>query len=335
MQLRFSRAVTPILLSLLLSATALNGALASSPPECLKALTLQKGLGRLGISVLDLDKGQWLSLHGEERFPLQSVFKFPLAVTVLQMVDSKQLSLDKKVVLKRKDLAVLYSPLAANFKGEQQTYTIRDLIESSVQLSDNTACDVLLDQIGGTVKVNESIKKTKIEGLRVDRYERQLQPDILALPRLEPPGATNKAKWNAEVATATGPAAQKAFDFYLHEDERDMSTPHAMAAYLEEFYRGNLLSPASTKFLMDVMSGTKTGAARIRAGLPSGAKLAHKTGTGPSLKGVYSGTNDVGIATLPSGRRVAIAVFLSGSRLSEAKQDAAIRDATKCAIEHL
>jgi beta-lactamase class A len=50
---------------------------------------------------------------------------------------------------------------------------------------------------------------------------------------------------------------------------------------------------------------------RLRAGLPAGARLAHKTGTGETISGLNVATNDVGIVTLPDGAHLVVAVMTS------------------------
>src|SRR3546814_19972308 len=70
------------------------------------------------------------------------------------------------------------------------------------------------------------------------------------------------------------------------------------------------------------MTDSPTGAKRLKAGLPPGSSFAHKTGGSPgSILGVNAATNDIGIATLPDGRRFAPAVFLTGSREPEAERE--------------
>ena len=62
--------------------------------------------------------------------------------------------------------------------------------------------------------------------------------------------------------------------------------------------------------LLEILRATRTGPARLRAGLPGDVVLAHKTGTGPSLGGFSVAVNDVGLASR-TGRRIAIAVLLT------------------------
>jgi beta-lactamase class A len=63
-----------------------------------------------------------------------------------------------------------------------------------------------------------------------------------------------------------------------------------------------------------MMTDSSTGQHRLKAGLPPLWSIAHKTGTGPEVLGIGTATNDVGIISSPTGRHIAIAVFIAGSK---------------------
>ena len=84
---------------------------------------------------------------------------------------------------------------------------------------------------------------------------------------------------------------------------RDSATPEAMVSLLQRIDNGQLLKPMSRSYLLDLMARCMTGKNRMRALLPRGSPVEHKTGT---LNGL---TTDVGFITLPDGRRLAIALF--------------------------
>ncbi len=89
-------------------------------------------------------------------------------------------------------------------------------------------------------------------------------------------------------------------------DKRDSATPKALAALLRNIDESTWLKPQSRAYLLDVMSRCITGRNRIRGLLPRGTPVAHKTGT---LAGL---SNDMGILTLPDGRRIALVIFVRG-----------------------
>jgi beta-lactamase class A len=62
------------------------------------------------------------------------------------------------------------------------------------------------------------------------------------------------------------------------------------------------------------MTETPTSAMRLKGLLPKTVVVAHKTGTGGGNYDVAPATNDIGLITLPDGRHLAIAVFVSDAR---------------------
>lgn len=147
----------------------------------------------------------------------------------------------------------------------------RKLMARMLIHSDNRATDILLKDLGGPDAVHAWLSANGIKGLRVDRTIAQLLSDKRDL-------------W----------------------DHRDSSTPMAMVELLRRIYKAELIKPQSRNYLLDLMAQCQTGKNRIKALLPSGTHVEHKTGT---LNGL---TDDVGFISLPDGRRVAVAIFARG-----------------------
>ena len=147
----------------------------------------------------------------------------------------------------------------------------RSLMARMLIHSDNRATDMLLKDLGGPRPLHDWLQQNGITGLRVDRTIAQLLSDKRDL-------------W----------------------DRRDSSTPQAMVDLLRRIYRAELIKPQSRNYLLDLMAQCETGKNRMKALLPAGTPVEHKTGTLNSL------TDDVGFITLPDGRRIAVAVFACG-----------------------
>src|SRR3954463_12003269 len=147
----------------------------------------------------------------------------------------------------------------------------RSLMARMLIHSDNRATDILLKDLGGPSAVHDWLRDNGITGLRVDRTI----SDLLHSKR----------------------------DLW---DRRDSSTPVAMVDLLKRIYKAELIKPESRNYLLDLMSRCETGKNRMKAMLPFGTPVEHKTGT---LDGL---TDDVGFITLPDGRRVAVAIFTRG-----------------------
>jgi beta-lactamase class A len=105
------------------------------------------------------------------------------------------------------------------------------------------------------------------------------------------------------------PVRQAAFDRYV-ASPYDGAAPSAIVDALARLKRGELLSPASTAYLLDIMSHTHTGPNRLKGGLAPGWTLNHKTGTGQVLGDAQAGYNDIGILTAPDGKSYAVAVMI-------------------------
>ncbi|MDP3299160.1 MAG: class A beta-lactamase, partial [Phenylobacterium sp.] len=281
---------------------------------------------RLGVAMMNLENGELWAINGSDRFPMQSVFKAPLAAAVLAEVDAGRLSLDETVTLNDADLSPPFSAVAAAYPGRRD-YTIADLLTLSTGASDNTAADLLMRRIGGPGAVTAWLRGHGIDHMRVDRYERQLQPEISGMGSFRPAWKSEAAY--GEVLAATPAETRRTATARYLNDPRDTTSPRDALLFLAKLARGELLSEASTARLLQIMEETPTGANRLAAGLPDDARLAHKTGTARTDLGLNPATNDIGLITLADGRRYVVAVFLSGSTKSEAEREAVIADVAR------
>ncbi|RYF91987.1 MAG: serine hydrolase, partial [Caulobacteraceae bacterium] len=152
----------------------------------LKIKVLDKGItqladridGRLEVAVQNLDGGEIWARNAEQTFPLQSVFKAPLGAAVLSEVDARRLSLDEQITIEDMELSPPLSPISQAWPG-RKTYTVRELLVAAVRDSDNTAADVLMRKIGGPGALKSWLVEKGIIGLRIDRYERELQVEAV------------------------------------------------------------------------------------------------------------------------------------------------------------
>ena len=85
--------------------------------------------------------------------------------------------------------------------------------------------------------------------------------------------------------------------------------------------------------LLQWMAEASTGVHRIKGDLPAGTIVMHKTGSSGTKNGVTFATNDIGLITLPDGRRLAIAIFVTDSAADEATRDGVIARIAKAAYD--
>lgn len=244
--------------------------------------------GPVGAAAVVVEGGHIVALHGEQRFPMQSVYKLPIAMAVLHQVDSGKLRLDQRVKIGPHDMVPPSRGSAIRDKYPNGTeMTVSELLSAMMGVSDGTASDVLLKMAGGPERVTASVRGLGGRGIVV---------------------ATTEA------AMARGEQVQY----------RNWATPDAMAELLRALQAGKGLSAPSRRLLLGLMTASKTGPGRIKGLLPAGTVVAHKTGSSGTVHGLTRATNDVGLVTLPDGRHLAIVVFVSDTKVDEATRDAVI-----------
>lgn len=263
--------------------------------------------GRVGIAVHSIDDGWTATWKADELYPQQSVSKLWVAVTALDAADKGKVKMSDKVTMSRADLTVFHQPIAALILGGKYTISLDDLLFKAITTSDNTANDKLMRSVGGPKAVRSMIIAKKLGAIRFYDGEKALQSRIAGLI-WSPKYSIGSAFWEAR--SALPPRLRKAaFERYV-ADPYDGASPAAIVATLARLKRGDLLSPESTRRLLQVMANTKTGANRLKGGLQPGWTLSHKTGTGQELGRLQAGYNDIGILTAPDGKSYSVAVMI-------------------------
>jgi beta-lactamase class A len=275
--------------------------------------------GVVGAAALRLDGGQRVSLRGDERFPLASVCKLPIAIAIFAMADAGKLYLDDEIEIPPYDVVPGVSPIAERWP-KQKRWRVDEMVELMVAKSDNTAVQTLFRMAGGAAGMEARMRAWHIDGMRVDRDERTCGLEARGVKEIPP-----VSQWTPEMADAlvmkVPPQQQKAAMRRFIEDPRDTGTPNATVDLLQKLYRGEILSRAMTARLRMILERTSTGAGRIKGLLPNGTVVGHKTGTTGNAGALNGSTNDVGVIVLPDGAQLAVAFYVKGST-----RDAVVRD---------
>ena len=253
----------------------------------------------VGYAVYGIESKDTVSVNGNLHLPMQSVFKFHIALTVLNMVDNGKLSLDKQILIKKKDLIVnTWSPLQKKYPKGNIELQLSAILSYMVSQSDNNACDILLKLIGGPVTVEKFIHSIGIKDIGIRFNE-----------------AGMHKSWEAQF--------------------KNWTTPTAIVDVLNKFYTGNILSKSSFDFLYKILIETSTGPDRIKGQLPVGTIVAHKTGSsGKNDAEITAALNDIGIITLPNGKHYAICVFVSNSKEEDDVNEKIIADISKATWDY-
>jgi beta-lactamase class A len=275
--------------------------------EELEALAQSAHPGTLGIAVLDLQSGAIWRVNADQPYPMMSVFKAPVAAAVLARIDRGDMSFDQTVTLTRAELGS--GPLRDHFHGDRMTFAVHQLLTAAVSQSDNTAVNALIKLVGSPTVVTTFLRAHGIEGMRVDMDEAGIG-QIFDGPA---PAPTETPKQKLE-------RYQHGYQAFL-TDPRNRSTPDAAVTFLHKLWRNELISTASTQYLINLMH-EQTVPRRLRAGLPPEVRLADKCGTSYTLGEVTAAYNDIGIMSWPDGHIVIVAAFLTASHASQAERDA-------------
>jgi beta-lactamase class A len=234
--------------------------------------------------------------------PMQSVFKLPLALTILHQVEQGKFSLDQPIPFLPSDLILPkpYSPLQDKYPQAGVDVPLRTLLQMTVSLSDNTAADILLRLAGGPKAVSKYIASLGVTGFHLQDGERALHRD-------------------------------KPLQY------RNWFEPRGAVQLLRRISDRSPLTAEHTALLLEWMRPA-TPSGRLDGDLPSGTSVAHKSGSSDVDNGIAAATNDIGLITLPDGRQLAIAVFVTDStadgetrlqviaRIGRAAYDAALRE---------
>jgi beta-lactamase class A len=254
--------------------------------------------GIVGVSILNLETGDTLSYNGKARLVLHSVMKFPIALTVMHLVDSGVMTLNQIIHIPKRELVKdTHSPMRDKYpKGVD--LPLSEVVRYMVAESDNNACDFLLKTIGGTKTVQDYMLHLGVKGIAI----RATEADMASAWELQ---FTNWCK------------------------------PVEMTHLLSQFYQGKILTKTTTDTLYKIMTQTSTGPNRLKALLPAGTVIAHKTGSSPTnAEGLSPATNDVGIITLPNGKHLIISIFVCNSTNDEATREGVIAKIGKAAFDY-
>ena len=245
----------------------------------IKSIIENKNL-ELGFAIFNLDTEKHCDINGNDRFPMQSVYKFPIVLALLNQTDKGLLALYDTLAIDKKSLHPnTWSPLRDNFPNGVNI-TVAELIKYVIKLSDNNGSDIALDLAGGAEAVQHYLNTLGIRGVKVRNSEFEIQ-----------------SSWNVQ------------YD--------NWAKPKEIIDLLGLFYNREILKPQSYDYLWNLMEDTKTGS--IRKLLPSNALVAYKTGySGVGKDGIIAAQNCVGIMRTIDGSMVAFAIFITNSKESDA-----------------
>jgi beta-lactamase class A/beta-lactamase class A VEB len=256
----------------------------------------------VGVAIRGVDPKDTISINGDSRLPMQSIYKYHLSLAVLHQVDQGILSLDQVISLE-KELMDSYKHLWSSLRKKYPNggeVTLAEILKNTVAWSDNLGCDLLFRLVGGTDVVESYIHNIGIKDIAIVHTEIVMQ-----------------AKWERQYENWT--------------------TAKASNQVLQLFFENanNQFSIESYDFLLNVLKGTQTGKKRIRGLIPEEAIVAHKTGySGKNDDGITGALNNIGIVFLPEGSYFYLSVLVSDSKESDETNEKIIAEIAKLTWDH-
>ncbi|MDU1903646.1 MAG: class A beta-lactamase, subclass A2 [Dysgonomonas sp.] len=252
----------------------------------------------VGVSVI-YDSKEALKINDHYRYPTMSVYKFHLALAVLDHLYKNKISLDSKILIKKSDLLPnTYSPLREKHPNGNIKLSIAELLEYSVSKSDNNACDILFRYLGGTKPVEKYIKSLGIEDITITATEEVMHQN--------------------------------------HENQYlNWSTPYSTVQLLGMFLQEDLFGKEYRDFLKKIMVETTTGKDKIKGLLPENIIVGHKTGSSFRNEfGIKIAENDMGFVTLPNGKQYSVAIFVINSMEDDKTNSLIIAEISKAIYDY-
>ena len=227
-------------------------------------------------------------------FPMLSVYKLPIAMSVINSIDNGWQTLQTPIHVNQNDMHPnTWSPLRDKLTTSDNFINLRDIIQYTLIQSDNNCSDLLLKSIGGVETVQTYLKKLGLPNIQVNNTEWEIFQS-----------------WNL---------------IYSNQ-----ATPQDITTLLNKLYSEALFSDSCYSFLWHTLTDCTTGNSRIKGKLPQSTEVAHKTGTSfTTQEGITPAINDVGIITMPNGKHIAISIFVAESKESREVNENIIAEITK------
>lgn len=254
----------------------------------------------MGVAIHHLESGERCDLNADHFFPMASVLKIPVLAEAFRQLEAGRFRLDDRWSLsddqKNRGSGIL------PFFAAGLTPSVLDLLTLMMIISDNTATDMIIHRLGGPEAIESAMHQLGL----TDIYFKLTIKDLLAdcLPPLQ--ADTVDSASNSDPDETRQTVYETGFKrdsvAFSRGADNNVSTPKAMTDLLSLIFRGEIVGPAATEQMLDILLKQQFNA-RLPRFLPRDTKFAHKTGT-------LAGTrNDSGLIYLNDQGHVALTLY--------------------------
>jgi len=198
--------------------------------------SLTQNNSEISLYIKDLSTEYEIKINSDKEIPSASLVKIPIMAAVYELAEKGDLSLNEKLTYKKKYRCGGSGIIKRSRYGTK--FTIRELVELMITLSDNVATHMLIDRIG-IKNLNKIFKELGLKNTNINRFVMDLQ------------------------------ARDKGIENY--------TTAEDIGLLLEKIYRGKLVSKEASVEMLLIMLKQRI-SDRIPKKLPTQVAVAHKTG---------------------------------------------------------
>jgi beta-lactamase class A len=288
--------------------------------------TIPHARGEVGIAIKHLESGSEILINADKKYPMASTYKLPALVELFYQQAEGKLSLNDHVQIMPSDIHIGSGSMVAIFDPGYIVFDIKNLINYSMRISDNSAADILLNRVG-MGNVTQRMKMLGLDSIRVDRstLEMILDQSGLDYAMYGALPAREVRKMLDAIDSRTAARADEQFN----KTDKDTAKPSDMNRLLEMLFRGEIVDRAASDQIIEIMKECQTGNARIRGLLPPETAVAHKSGS------ISGSINDTGIVFLPyNAGHLAVTVLMRNARATTAARERVIAEVTRYAYDY-
>ena len=252
----------------------------------------------IGVSVIGIESGDTFTFNNHKKFPMQSVYKFPIALAVLNSVEHNQFRLFDKLFLDSNWMKKFYWSHVKRQNPYPELYiSIDSLIMYMIAYSDNLSSDFLIEKLGGVDTIEKFMRRLGYSQINIKHTGLEI-----------------------------GEKVENLYD--------NSTSPYETSRILKDFFQKKILNESHTNYLLNYMINDSTTHNRILGKLPPKTMVAHKTGTGYNSDTFIHACNDIGIIYLPNGKHIAVSIFAMNSKLGIKKTEELIADISKIIFQY-
>lgn len=285
---------------------------------------MTRAKGQVGVAIKHVETGSEVMINADRTYPMASIYKVPIVVELFYQCAQAKFSLMDRVEVEALDVHP-GGTIALLLDGPGLQMSIHNLINLMMRVSDNSATDIVLNKVGAA-NVTARMALLGFDKIRVDRSTLEMIMDQEGLDfatygRLPFPELRERLN-------AVDPETAARADERFNATEKDVATPRQMTLLMEKIQRGEIVNPAASALLLEFMSHSMVGQARIPGLLPEGTRVVHKTG---SISGT---TNDLGVVTLPDGTSLVITVMTRNAKATSSERERMIAEISRFAYDY-